>query len=62
VTAEQTYCFLQTLRWGWGLPSCVAGLVRIAAFACLVLGGAVVLLPSYGRRYSWPIQYCYASF
>ena len=34
--------------WGWGLPSAWQGWVVIAAFAILLLGGAVMLLPRYG--------------
>ena len=47
--AEQTYWFpAKRYGWGWGLPVVWQGWFVIAAFACLVLGGAVVLLPSYG--------------
>jgi len=49
VPAEQTYWFpAKRYGWGWGLPVVWQGWFVIAAFACLVLGGAVVLLPSYG--------------
>ena len=34
--------------WGWGLPSVWQGWVVMAAFAILVLVGAVMLLPTYG--------------
>ena len=47
--AEQTYWFpAKRYGWGWGLPVVWQGWFVVAAFACLVLGGAVVLLPSYG--------------
>jgi hypothetical protein len=34
--------------WGWGPPTAWQGWVVIAVFACLVLAGAVVLLPTRG--------------
>jgi len=34
--------------WGWGLPSAWQGWVVLAIFAVLVLGGAFMLLPTYG--------------
>jgi len=49
VPAEQTYWFpAKRYGWGWGLPTAWQGWFVIAAFACLVFGGAVVLLPGYG--------------
>jgi len=34
--------------WGWGLPSAWQGWVVMAIFAVLLLGGAFMLLPTYG--------------
>jgi hypothetical protein len=34
--------------WGWGLPRVWQGWVVLAAFAMLVVVGAVMLLPTYG--------------
>ena len=44
---EQNYWFpAKRYGWGWGLPNVWQGWVVIAIFVCLLLGGAVVLLPS----------------
>ncbi|MEP6494273.1 MAG: hypothetical protein ABJF01_16440 [bacterium] len=46
---EENYWFpAKRHGWGWGLPTVWQGWVVIAAFASLVLLGAVVLLPSRG--------------
>lgn len=34
--------------WGWGLPNAWQGWVVMAIFAVLVVGGAFMLLPTYG--------------
>ena len=46
---EHTYWFpAKRYGWGWGFPTVWQGWFVVAAFVCLVLGGAVGLLPSYG--------------
>ena len=34
--------------WGWELPTTLQGWLVLALFALLLLGGAVLLLPSHG--------------
>ena len=34
--------------WGWELPTTLQGWMVLALFALLLLGGAVLLLPSHG--------------
>ncbi|MEO8017144.1 MAG: hypothetical protein ABI769_04975 [Pseudomonadota bacterium] len=34
--------------WGWGFPNVWQGWVVMAAFAILLAGGAIALLPRYG--------------
>jgi hypothetical protein len=47
--ADAKYWFpAKRYGWGWGLPIAWQGWVVVVAFACLVLAGAVVLLPSRG--------------
>jgi hypothetical protein len=46
---EEHYWFpAKRYGWGWGLPTAWQGWVVMAVFFCLVLAGAVALLPSYG--------------
>jgi len=46
----QTYWFpAKRYGWGWGLPITWQGWVVMAAFAVLVLAGAVILLPGGGQ-------------
>jgi len=45
----KTYWFpAKRFGWGWGLPTVWQGWVVVAAFACLILAGAAVILPSRG--------------
>ena len=49
MVVEQKYWFpAKRYGWGWGLPIVWQGWVVMALFVCLLLGGAVVLLPSRG--------------
>jgi hypothetical protein len=44
---ESNYWFpAKRYGWGWDLPRAWQGWVVLAIFACLLLGGALVLLPS----------------
>lgn len=46
---KQNYWFpAKRYGWGWGLPTVWQGWVVMTIFICLLLGGAVVLLPSRG--------------
>jgi len=46
---QQTYWFpAKRYGWGWGLPISWQGWVVFAAFFCLLLAGAVMLLPRHG--------------
>ena len=46
----KTYWFpAKRFGWGWGLPIVWQGWAVLAAFALLVLAGAVFLLPSHGQ-------------
>ena len=49
MSVEPKYWFpAKRYGWGWGLPTAWQGWIVIAIFACLILAGAVVLLPSRG--------------
>lgn len=46
---EHQYWFpAKRFGWGWGMPTAWQGWVVLIVFFCLVLAGAVVLLPGYG--------------
>ncbi|MEQ1517103.1 MAG: hypothetical protein ABL931_11510 [Usitatibacteraceae bacterium] len=46
---EKQYWFpVKRAGWGWGFPRVWQGWAVMAVYFCLVLGGAVVLLPSRG--------------
>jgi len=46
---ERPYWFpAKRYGWGWGLPTVWQGWFVLGAFACLILAGAVALLPEYG--------------
>ena len=49
MTNHPTYWFpAKRYGWGWGLPSVWQGWVVMGVFAVLLLGGAFMLLPTYG--------------
>ncbi len=49
MTNHPTYWFpAKRYGWGWGLPSVWQGWVVMGIFAVLLLGGAFMLLPTYG--------------
>jgi len=49
MASGKTYWFpAKRFGWGWGLPTAWEGWVVLAAFACLVLAGAAVILPRLG--------------
>jgi len=46
---ERPYWFpAKRYGWVWGLPTSWQGWFVLGAFACLILAGAVALLPEYG--------------
>jgi hypothetical protein len=46
---EQKYWFpAKRYGWGWGLPAVWQGWAVLAAFFCLLVAGALVLLPDRG--------------
>jgi hypothetical protein len=49
MTDHPTYWFpAKRYGWGWGPPNVWQGWVVMTVFAILVLGGALMLLPTYG--------------
>lgn len=50
MSTDKTYWFpAKRYGWGWGLPVVWQGWAVMAAFALLVLAGAIFLLPRHGQ-------------